>query len=698
MLIFRVFAVILLGCNTFFPQRQGKKVNYRDPKSDDDGASATASEFSTTTNSTVARYLSRNRQNSPPSTATNPKIEAPIPEPEPEAILADLERSLDEDNCMIQHDPSELLQSVVGEFDRVFSQSLGGQKPKTSTKSKAGEITQFSESKTTIDDIAMISALYDNDTEFQLTDAGSEEAENSSESPPPTEGDDEVTCIPSTDIPGIPLTFKTDSSSIPSMVSKDPSPIIKTNFFKLPNSQIKSITLNLSPQIKQISPAVSIQEDEAVHFEDADVIAKVFGEKILQEEAKRFDPTSKKYNRTFKKPSKNKKVKDGLGLKDQSSVDFDSHLDTIQDSLNHIKESTVLQVSVSNLSEVQRTFINENKPSEKEGKVWLDGSQSESSFCSKEEKKSSVLSNDTLSENLGYMITDQSNHITSVAPVLVKDDAISEQFREVSNCMVTEADSSGMLMDIEECNTPYFSEEEHQNNIFSNILEESRLAGKERSKAPSKLVSTPTKLSHIKEAEIANISPFQQFLERIGGVKSPIKENKKVRSFGLATNNETCDDRFHKTLEAGNSKASDSGLGRSGDSELGILHSFGVNFSLPIPPANSKQSKRKKIASPTVKRSCLEVTPTKEKCALSAQSPGRQELDDYYNMLCKTPGKSSQTSSLPSSQPAGESISQRSSQILSQGGLLPDVKYGIKLSPVCASPVNHHSTGDCYEP
>ena len=114
--------------------------------------------------------------------------------------------------------------------------------------------------------------------------------------------------------------------------------------------------------------------------------------------------------------------------------------------------------------------------------------------------------------------------ITTIAPLQVTNTEMAVQFNEVSNCMVTEADSSGLLMDIEECNTPLPDtvRAEETASMFSKILEESRLDGG-MSKVPSTLVSTPSKLAHIRDAEVANVSPFQQFLEKVGGIKSPIK-------------------------------------------------------------------------------------------------------------------------------------------------------------------------------
>ena len=697
-------------------QRQGKKVNYRDGGSDDNGASVTASEFSTTTNSTVARYLSRtghvtSPKDSSPKTVSRKTCQDLSSDPEPEVMLANINKSLDEDNIQ-----PELNSSEPGFVATQNKYSVADVKlQRTSCLNK------------TSDDIAMISALYDdndiepqpdNDLEIQQENYletqpeddletqpdNDEDIEESSDSPIIAVEQQEITCIPSTDTTGIPLTFKTDTSSYPSMVSKDPSPIIKTNFFKLPNSQMKSITLNLNPQVRNISPAV--QEDQEIDEDDIDVVGKVFEDQILQKETERLDSKSRKYNKHFKKTPKPKKETHSSDM-----IDITDNLDRIQGSLDHIDQSTVLEVAVTSLSEVQRIVIHENQCSGKDKKLWLAGTPSESSSDSKEGKQSHTnfkqnikpFDNEMLSDKFGSLL--QHNQITSVAPILVTGNDISEQFKEVSNCMVTEADSSGMLMDIDDYHTPCSPEEKtfDASNIFSNILEESRLAGgKEKSNCPSTLVSTPTKLSHIREAEIANVSPFQQFLETIGGVKSPIqaKGKEKVRKggFGITAVSEQQESRLHKTIDAGViGKASDSGLGVSCDSELGILHSFGKNMSIPIPVTEISQRRQTNpptTRSPTTKKS-VDISPSipRQKSALSAQSPGRQELEDYYNMLCKTPGKLSQTSSVSPGHVASVLQSQAFSQLSSQGGILPDVQYEIKLSRVCTSPVKHRSVG-----
>ena len=518
---------------------------------------------------------------------------------------------------------------LMDAMDEVFTSSL-----KNSLTSNDLERNPSQEPlKNTSEEIAIISAQFDDQNE---------------QSPSPisvVQEEEDITCIPSTDKVGIPLSFKTDVSTLTSMASKDPSPIIKTNFFKLPNSEIKSIRLKLSPQIREISPAVSedkntvgifsASNDDASAAQDKDsskndVLAEVFEEQILQKETEQMKKNQKKYAR---KPSKSGKEK-----KTSQSIDnscSSEHLEKLQESFNLINQSTVLEVAVAKGSDCKLMLVKEEPSRKKEDKVWLEGSESGSSYSAKEAGTDISFGNDK---------ANISKQITTIAPIQVTNSEMSVQFHEVSNCMVTEADSSGLLMDIGEYNSPVPDtvREEETASMFSKILEESRLAG-QMSKAPcsSTLVSTPTKFSHIREAEVANVSPFQQFLEKVGGMKSPIRGNEYFR-----------DAKKDKTK---------SGAYDSGFDTLGQISS---NLSLPIlSPPDQKLSKRPRFKSPVqcFSQSYSGSPPqTKNKKTFSSQSPGKQELEEYYNMLCKTPRRESHQSPACSSQSLSDGIALKS--------------------------------------
>merc|ERR1712176_370025 len=154
-------------------------------------------------------------------------------------------------------------------------------------------------------------------------------------------------------------------------------------------------------------------------------------------------------------------------------------------------------------------------------------------------------------------------------------------------------------------------------------------------------MGTPTKFSHIREAEVANVSPFQQFLEKVGGMKSPIRGNEYFR-----------DAKKDKTK----SRAYDSGF-----DTLGRIAS---ELSLPIlSPPYQKLSKRPRLKSPVqcFSQSYSGSPPqTKNTETFSSQSPGKQELEEYYNMLCKTPGRESRQSPACSSQSLSDDIALKS--------------------------------------
>ena len=559
-------------------------------------------------------------------------------------MLANLNESLDEDQLISD------LKDGMGKSSKIQSQNLcdkmdrddrdkvfnsSSKNSQTTHNSKNKQLQQQKPLTNTSKEIAMISTEYDEQSPTQISVIQDEE---------------DITCIPSTDKIGIPLSFKTDVSSLTSMISKDPSPIIKTNFFKLPTDVIKSIKLNLNPEVREISPAVSEDKNTTGEVSSGemssggnyagdnpggynwkdDVLVDDFEDQMLKE-AQKMKKNQKKYNsRKVSKSGKEKKTA-------QSKENFE-RLEKLQESFDQINQSTVFEVAVTKDSDCKLMLVEEEPSRKKEDKVWLEGSDSGSSYSAKD-----------TGMNVSFGKAIIGKQITTIAPLQVTNNDISVQFNEVSNCMVTEADSTGLLMDIEEFNTPPPDtvRAEETESMFSKILEESRLAGSIfKTNTPSNLVSTPTKckLSHIREAEMANMSPFQQFLEKVGGVKSPIQSN----------------DYF---WDGEQDKQPKSRMVSRNDSGFETLGQISANLSLPsFSAAEQKFSKRPRLTpSQCFSQSfCGSPPQTKQKKTLAARSPGKQELEDYYKMLCKTPGRVSPQSTACSSQPLLDDLALKS--------------------------------------
>ncbi|KAL5261273.1 hypothetical protein ACHWQZ_G007097 [Mnemiopsis leidyi] len=613
-------------------RRSVKKINYKDPGSDEDIVSVSASEFSTTTTSTVIKPAYKPNQ----SKKSKQNDESSVLD---ESIICDRKNSkhtVQGNMNPNKRNPNKPVQMAINAIDQAFSSSQSSQESRSSEKS-VPEVPLHETYEDVINTSPPISAVQD---------------------------DDDVTCIPSTDKVGIPLSFKTDISTLTSMVSKDPSPIIKTNFFKLPTDEVKSIKLNLSPQVKEISPAVSGDGSGGEDFcsdvggrnrtesSSDDFLADVFEKRILKKEAEKIEKNQRKYARRPRKLNQEKKA--GQSLEDSVTKE---RLEKLQESFDQINKSTVLEVAVTKDSNCKLMLVKEEPSRKKDEKVWLEGSESGSSTATK----------DNVVVSKPY--TDD-RHLKTIAPMQVTKADMLVQFNEISNCMITEVDedNSELLMDIEEYHTPLPDtvRETETASMFSKILEESRLAGA-KSKVPSTLVSTPTKLAHIRDAEVANVSPFQQFLEKVGGVKSPIKNVEPAR---------------HTKQNKSRSKLFDSGFETLGQ--------ISANLSLPsLSTSNEKLSKRPRLKSPLQSSSqsfCGSPPPTQTKKTFSSQSPGKQELEEYYKMLCKTPGKVSQS--------AVSSCSQALSDDLALS--TQDYKIAeIRLSPVnkATMPAKHSLSG-----
>ena len=576
--------------------------------------SVSASEFSTTTTSTVIKPALKSKQ-------TKTLKQDNEPSALDDLIKCDRESSKQGNLSVAEGSkksrkryPNKPVQMVIDAMDKTFTASQSSQESRVSEKSEHEE---------------------------QLDKAGDDVITTSL----PTsaiQDEEDVTCIPSTDKVGIPLSFKTDVSTLTSMVSKDPSPIIKTNFFKLPTDEVKSIKLNLSPQVKEISPAISgdgnVLEDYSPdtggencteNFNSSDdVLAEVFEEQILKKEVEKIEKNQRKYTRKPRKLDQEKKTTNS-----SENPATNERLEKLQESFDQINKSTVLEVAVTKDSECQLMLVEEEPSEKKEDKVWLEGSESGSSTTTKD----NFTNNKLYTDDKLYTVDKK---IKTIAPMKVTEADMVVQFNEISNCMLAEpeVDSSGLLMDIEEYHTPIPDtvRENETASMFSKILEESRLAGA-MSKVPSTLVSTPTKLAHIRDAEVANVSPFQQFLEKVGGVKSPIKNVAPEQD---------------PKQEKSRSKIFDSGFETLGQ--------ISANLSLPtLSTSNQKLSKRPRLKSPLQSSSqsfCGSPPSTQSKKTFSSQSPGKQELEEYYKMLCKTPGKVSQSAVSCSSQPLSDDI------------------------------------------
>ena len=570
--------------------------------------SVSASEFSTTTTSTVIKPAPKTKQSKTSKQDDEPSALDDLIKCDRESSKQDDLKVFEGSKKSRKRNPNKPVQMVIDAMDKAFTSSQSSQESCVSEKSEHEE---------------------------QLDKTG-DDVITTSMPASAIQDEEDVTCIPSTDKVGIPLSFKTDVSTLTSMVSKDPSPIIKTNFFKMPTDEVKSIKLNLSPQVKEISPAISgdgnVVEDfspdtggedcvESCNSSD-DVLAEVFEEQILKKEAEKIEKNQRKYTRKPRKLDQEKKTTNS-----SENPATSERLEKLQESFDQINKSTVLEVAVTKDSECNLMLVEEEPSRKKEDKVWLEGSESGSSTATKDNFTNSKLYTDD-------------KQIKTIAPMKVTEADMMVQFNEISNCMIREpeVDSSGLLMDIEEYHTPIPDtvRENETASMFSKILEESRLAGA-MSKVPSTLVSTPTKLAHIRDAEVANVSPFQQFLEKVGGVKSPIKNVDPVQD---------------PKQEKSRSKIFDSGFETLGQ--------ISANISLPtLSTSNQKLSKRPRLKSPIQSSSqsfCGSPPSTQTKKTFSSQSPGKQELEEYYKMLCKTPGKVSQSAVSCSSQPLSDDI------------------------------------------
>ena len=510
----------------------------------------------------------------------------------------------------------------------------------------------------TMDEIAKISAQFD--------DACDDQSDPSQE---------EITRIPSSETVGIPLSYKTDVSSLPSMAfasTSSPSPIIRTSFKKIPEEHKRSIRMKLSPEIRNISPAVFSQNsspDQTTSSSSQDLnvvketqesgcesefsdpgLRKSFEQEMMQAEDKKIEKeeaqVQKRALRCYRRNSTKSK-------RHSSRQEFEE-LDKLQESFNIIDKTTKFEVVETKLSQVQRTVTEEEiHNSGKSKKLWNGGESEALSIARRVSSKPKAF----------Y----QEDKISSKLPAAMPDTDMSVQFNEVSACMVTEADSSGLLMEIEEFQTTPVSEEIKQKevqNLFSSILEESRLAGmSSEPDSAAKYISTPTKLSHIREADEANVSPFQQFLERVGDMRSPIRESRG-------------DKRKKEQLRM---SLYDSGLG-----SLQVSANISLDKTLKRPRVRSPTFM---VESPAPKLAAKSPAPTR--VGISSQSPGRQQLDDYYEMLCKTPGKSA--SSIGCSQ--GSGLVSQGSGFVSQP-VLPDIPT-LNLSPLelPASPVRITARG-----
>ena len=343
-----------------------------------------------------------------------------------------------------------------------------------------------------------------------------------------------ITCIPSTERVGIPFSVPSNMTSLPSMDSKDPSPVIKCSKFTISKDQMKKISTNLSPELKK----------------------------------RALDNKSMKFYESLLRNKKN--GKETYSVSETQNCRSEPILGKLQEFFNTINSSIVLEVDeveYENDVNIRRTILQETK------------SDNQKSWLSNLEKSS----------------------VKQIVSKNVTNADIAVQMSEVANCLVTEADSSGLAMEIKEYNNTPEDESMylcHKNNIFNSILEESRLAGMKS----LCLQSTPTKENTAANFNPVYKSPFIQYLSEIGGDKtSPIKDHSRA----LTVPNKISKSRLIQ----------DSGLG--------------LSLNIPIPTAIHKTS-------PSQQQISLKDDGPSSVKDLSSTS-GAAEIEDYYNKLLKTP-------------------------------------------------------------
>ena len=341
-----------------------------------------------------------------------------------------------------------------------------------------------------------------------------------------------ITCIPSTETVGIPFSVPSNMTSLPSVDSKDTSPVIKCSKFAISKDQIKNISTNLNPELKK---------------------------RALDNKCMKFDGSLLRNKKNGKETCNDSLVK---------NCRTEPILGKLQEFFDTINSSIVLEVEQENDVNIRRTVLSEAK------------SDNQKSWLSDLEKSS----------------------VKQIVSKDVTNADIAVQMSEVANCLVTEADSSGLAMEISEYNNTPEDESMylcHKNNIFNSILEESRLAGKKH----LNLQSTPTKEDTVTNFNPVYKSPFMQYLSDIGGDKtSPIKDHSRA----LTVPNKVSKSRFIQ----------DSGLG--------------LSVNIPIPTVINKKSPSQQHISPKHD----ELSSAKDLPSTS----GATEIEDYYNKLLATPG------------------------------------------------------------